>query len=113
MSKRLSYVGHDSNYLPVEPNTDSQDELREAIAAIQNRQYDKQITIAEAITQTLKLITARDAEREAAIRKTERRKGIRDGYSYALTEIDIANDYVDAWKRVSAAHKKAVERCHD
>ena len=61
----------------------------------------------------LQLITARDAEREAAIRKTERRKGIRDGYSYALTEIDIANDYVDAWKRVSAAHKKAVERCHD
>ena len=49
----------------------SQDELREAIAAIQNRQYDKQITIAEAITQTLKLITARDAEREAAIRIDE------------------------------------------
>ena len=71
--------------------------------------YSKREHRAEAIT----AINALIEQREAAIRKTERRKGIRDGYSYALTEIDIANDYVDAWKRVSAAHKKAVERCHD
>lgn len=61
----------------------------------------------------------RDNAKKMAIKKllafnqNERRKGVRDGYNYALTDVDLATSYDDAYKRVSEGHKRAVERCND
>ena len=43
----------------------------------------------------------------------ERLKGVRDGYSYAYTAVDLATSLSDASKRVYEGHKRAVERCDD
>jgi hypothetical protein len=40
----------------------------------------------------------------------ERKKGVRDGYNYALTDVDLATDYKDAYRRVSEGHQRATER---
>jgi hypothetical protein len=51
--------------------------------------------------------------RDQRIALEARKKGVRDGLNYALTDIDLAISYEDAWKRVSDSHKKSVEACND
>lgn len=40
-----------------------------------------------------------------------RKKGVRDGYNYALTDVDLATSLTDAYHRVHEGHKKAIEAC--
>lgn len=47
------------------------------------------------------------------VKRTERLKGVRDGYNYALTDVDLATDLNNAYRRVSDGHKKAMERVND
>ena len=51
------------------------------------------------------------AQREQAAELRGRKKGVRDGYNYALTDVDLATSLTDAYHRVHEGHKKAIEAC--
>ena len=89
------------------------DQIEEILTLVYNcgRNSTKKLIGGEQPERWLNIPQAKEAIGD--LMSKERKKGIRDGYNYAYTHVDLATSLSDALKRVRKGWMEAMERSDD